>query len=110
LTKELRNKSTLSEVLLWRYLKGKQVRGHDFHRQKPIGNYIVDFFCNDLMMVIEIDGASHGDKIKEDAKRQRELESLNIKVLRFKDSDVKNNMGGVLDAVYKWVDDFTNRV
>ena len=51
----LRSNGTLSEVLLWRHLKGKQMLGFDFDRQKPIDNYIVDFFCNELMLAIEID-------------------------------------------------------
>lgn len=52
--RELRNNSTKTEILLWLNLKGKQMRGYDFHRQKPIDNYIVDFFCNELMLAIEI--------------------------------------------------------
>ena len=52
----------------------------------------------------------NGDKIEKDIKRQKDLEGLNIKVLRFKDFDVKNNMDGVLDAIYKWVDNFAYRV
>jgi very-short-patch-repair endonuclease len=53
LARNLRNNSTLAEVLLWRELKGKQVRGYDFHRQKPIDKYIVDFYCPDLLLAIE---------------------------------------------------------
>ena len=59
LARKLRNKSTKSEVLLWNYLKGRQIKGFDFHRQKPIGNYIVDFYCSELLLAIEIDGESH---------------------------------------------------
>lgn len=59
LVRKLRNNSTLSEVLLWLELKGKQMKGYDFHRQKPIDNYIVDFFCHELMLAIEIGGISH---------------------------------------------------
>ena len=58
----LRKNSTLSEVLLWNELKGKKLMGIDFHRQKPIGNYIVDFFSPELRLVIEIDGITHAYK------------------------------------------------
>lgn len=76
--RKLRNESTLSEILLWKYLKGKQMLGYDFHRQKPLNNYIVDFFCNELMLAIEIDGSSHDSEAKqiEDKKRQEILEEL----------------------------------
>jgi very-short-patch-repair endonuclease len=52
--RQLRNNSTRSEIILWKYLKGKQMLGYDFHRQKPIDNYIVDFFCSELMLAIEL--------------------------------------------------------
>ena len=57
--RELRNNSTKTEILLWTFLKGRQLRGFDFHRQRPIDEYIVDFFCSELMLAIEIDGVSH---------------------------------------------------
>jgi very-short-patch-repair endonuclease len=59
LARKLRNNSTKSEVILWQYLKGKKMMGYDFHRQKPIDNFIVDFFCNKLKLVIELDGYTH---------------------------------------------------
>lgn len=65
--KLLRKNSTLSKVLLWRELKGKKLKGYDFHRQKPTGNYIVDFFCNEFNLVIEIDGVSHEGKHNHDS-------------------------------------------
>ena len=57
---------TLSEVLLWLELKGKKMMGYDFHRQKPDGDYIVNFYCPALELIIKIDGDSHIDKYKED--------------------------------------------
>jgi len=50
--RELRNNSTRTEILLWTFLKGRQLHGYDFHRQKPIDEYIVDFFCNELMLAV----------------------------------------------------------
>ena len=57
--RQLRNKSTLSEVLLWDKIKSRKLLGYQFMRQKPIDNYIVDFFCNKLKLAIELDGFSH---------------------------------------------------
>ncbi len=66
LARKLRNDSTFTEIILWNYLKKKQMRGFDFDRQKPIDNYIVDFYCKDLKLAIEIDGESHyGKEYKE---------------------------------------------
>jgi very-short-patch-repair endonuclease len=104
----LRNNSTLSEILLWQHLKGKQMLGYDFHRQKPIYNYIVDFFCNELMLAIEIDGITHDYKLAEDAIRQKELESHGIHFLRFMDNDIKTNMEGVLLSIKKWIQKHKN--
>lgn len=72
--------------------------GHDFHRQKPIGEYIVDFCCPEFDLIIEIDGSSHDDAtvIKRDTNRQRELEELGFRFIRFHDLDVKKNMVQVL--------------
>ena len=99
----LRKQSTLAEILLWNELKGKKLLGCDFHRQKPVGNYIVDFFCPRLMLAIEIDGASHTDRIEQDEKRQRKLESLGIRFLRFRDDEIKQDLGGVLAAIRDWI-------
>jgi very-short-patch-repair endonuclease len=59
LARQLRNNSTFAEVLLWNELKNKQIKGYDFHRQKPILNYILDFFCSELKLAIEVDGLTH---------------------------------------------------
>ncbi len=77
--------------------------GYDFHRQKPIDEYIVDFFCPNLNLIIEIDGESHDRKYEEDKKRQIKLESLGFHFLRFWDSDVKQNIEGVILTIEKWI-------
>lgn len=104
LAKNLRNNSTLSEVLLWQHLKKKQIRGYDFHRQKPMGNYIIDFFCDELLLAIEIDGYSHDEKLDKDLIRQKELEKYGIRFLRFNDIDIKKNIEGVVAEIEKWID------
>jgi len=103
-SRELRNNSTLAEVLLWNQLKGRKMRVYQFMRQKPIGNFIVDFFCSKLKLVIEIDGESHSDNQQHDQKRQTELEALGLSFLRFYDRDVKQNMSGVLQTIENWIE------
>ena len=98
LAKKLRKQGILSEVLLWNELKGKKL-GFDFHRQKPVLEYIVDFYCNELDLVIEIDGCSHNDKYNEDKIRQTELEKLGLNVLRYYDGDVKQNLTSIVDHI-----------
>ena len=102
--RSLRNDSTLSEVLLWNELNQDQL-GVDFHRQKPIGEYIVDYFCPALMLVIEVDGESHGydGAEKRDRIRQQSLESAGIEFLRFEDSDVKMVIGNVVLDIEDYV-------
>jgi very-short-patch-repair endonuclease len=106
LARTLRNNSTLSEVLLWNHLKGRQMKGYDFHRQKPIDNYIVDFFCPKLRLIIEIDGESHVFKGEQDKKRESRIESLGFHILRFGDLDVKKNIEGVLVAIERWINEY----
>ena len=79
--------------------------GYDFDRQRPIDNYIVDFYCKDLMLAIEVDGDSHfhDEAPMKDKTRQERLESLGVRFLRFDDLDVKQNMGFVLDTIQEWI-------
>ncbi len=73
--RELRNNSTKSEIRLWQHLKRKQLFGYDFHRQKPLLNYIADFYCYELNLVIELDGYSHHfeETVVKDETKQQEL-------------------------------------
>jgi very-short-patch-repair endonuclease len=103
LAKKLRENMTLSEVLLWNELSGKKMHGFDFDRQRPIDNFIVDFYCKELNLAIEIDGDSHDYKYNEDVIRQKKLESLSVHFLRFLDIDVKKDMNNVLREIEHWV-------
>ena len=96
---------TLSEVLLWNELKQKKMLGCDFDRQRPIDNYIVDFYCKDLQLAIEIDGASHDfeEVYLSDKNRQQKLESLGVNILRFDDLEVKKDMINVLRTIETWI-------
>ena len=94
-SRSLRNNSTLSEVLLWQKIKNKGLEVQ-FHRQVPMLTYIVDFYCHEIMLAIEIDGDSHLYKYEYDKFRQGELEKLGVTFIRFSDLEVKNNMFSVL--------------
>ncbi|HAX49139.1 MAG TPA: DUF559 domain-containing protein [Ignavibacteria bacterium] len=100
--RKLRKQGILSEVLLWNELKGKKL-GYDFHRQKPIDEFVVDFYCAELNLVIEIDGISHADKYDEDTKRQSILEEFELSFLRYDDKEVKNNLGSVVEDIKEWI-------
>jgi very-short-patch-repair endonuclease len=103
---KLRNNPTDCEKKLWQHLKGKQMLGYDFDRQKPLDNYIVDFFCHDLMLAIEVDGETHFDnegRTNQDKQRQQCLEDLGINFLRFTNEDVKQNINGILETVQNWI-------
>ena len=104
LARELRNHSTVAEILLWQQLNGGKRRGYDFHRQKPIDEYIVDFFSADLMLAVEIDGDSHALKGDDDETRQCRLESLGVRFLRFDDVMVKSDLDAVVQAIDNWIE------
>lgn len=78
--------------------------GFQFMRQKPIGEYIVDFYSSKLKLVIEIDGESHDGKFSYDMQRQNFLESIGLTVIRFNDADVKRDIGNVLMAIEGWIE------
>ena len=106
----LRNNSTLTEVLLWNELKRGKRRGFDFHRQKPILHWIVDFFCYDLMLAIEIDGDYHlkNQVKKNDQDRQERIEALGITFLRFSDETIKYDIQSAIEGIDEYVDNFDN--
>lgn len=101
--KFLRNNSTPGEIELWKGLKGKQMLGFDFDRQKPIGTFIVDFYCKSLKLAIEIDGRSHDFNLDYDKSREYKLHSFGINILRFSESDAKNHTNSCLIEIKKWV-------
>jgi len=98
--KELRKAGNYSEVLFWNQVKNKQFKGFDFDRQKIIGNYIVDFFCTNCNVVIEIDGSSHDNKAEYDAARDEYLQSLGLSVIHIPVLDVMKRMGNVMEMLY----------
>ncbi len=93
--RELRRSGNLSEVLLWQQIKNKNLLGLDFDRQRIIGNYIVDFFCKDLGVIIEIDGLTHDFKVEYDKKRDEYFGGLGLPVIHILDIDVKKDLASV---------------
>lgn len=98
---ELRNNSTKAEQLLWKQLKDSRFLNLKFRRQQGIGRYIVDFYCSDCKLAIEIDGDSHFEENAEEYDRIRTefLNSEGIRVVRFTNTDVYKNMNGVLEKL-----------
>ena len=92
---------TSTEIILWSRLKSRRLKGFKFRRQYSIGSYIVDFYCPELKLAIEVDGDSHFKEsaITYDEVRQRTIEPLGIRFLRFTNIDVRTNLYEVLQAI-----------
>jgi len=103
--RQLRKNMTPGEVKLWQHLKGKQLLGYDFDRQRPIDQFIVDFYCKRLMLAIEIDGSSHDSEAAQakDQERQARLEALGVRVLRFQETEVHRDIDAVVKAIKVWI-------
>lgn len=101
----LRNNSSGAESILWGYLKGKQLYNYKFRRQHGIGPYIVDFYCPELRLVIEIDGDTHSspEEVSYDQKRTEYIETFDITVIRFNNFDVYENLEWVIEGILRYI-------
>lgn len=108
-SRKLRNHSTLGEILLWKQLRAGQVSGYTFNRQKPLGNYIVDFYCKPLNLVIEVDGGYHFEEEQKilDTERQSILEDMGLNFLRFHNEEIRKDMDRVLEKIKAYASTFT---
>ena len=99
-SRQLRNDGTLAEKILWEKLNKKQL-GFTFYRQKPVGEYIVDFNCPKVKLVIEVDGGYHNNKETKENDFVRELciENLGLHILRFNNYEVLDNIGRVINRI-----------
>ncbi|QOX80609.1 endonuclease domain-containing protein [Trichlorobacter lovleyi] len=98
LARSNRKNPTVAEQKMWQeLLRNKQFFNYKFTRQKPIGGYIVDFYCSDLQLVIEIDGDSHAEAVEYDAERTRILEAYGLTVVRYTNHEIMHNLEGVYD-------------
>jgi len=104
-SKALRKNPTQAEVYLWKFVLSKgQLNGFKFKRQRPIGEYIVDFFCEELKLIIETDGFSHLGKEKKDNFRINNLKKLGYNVIRFSDDEVSKNLDGIKVSLFNFTD------
>lgn len=100
---------TKSEACLWKYcLKGRMLNGYQFRRQRPVLNYIADFMCKELKLIIEVDGYSHSfdEIISKDKKKQTDLENAGFSVIRFFDEEILNDIENVKRTLGGWIEDF----
>jgi very-short-patch-repair endonuclease len=102
---------TFSEVRLWNELKNGRMMGYDFDRQRAIGKYIVDFYCKDLKLALEVDGITHLDEqvAIRDSLRQKELESAGVSFLRFDALVVINKVEVPLREIERWILQFEQK-
>ena len=101
-SRDLRNNMTDAEQLLWRKLRRKQILGLQFYRQKPILNFIVDFYCPAANLVIECDGGQHytAEGLEADRARDQALAQLGLNVLRFDNRQILTEIDGVVEKIY----------
>ena len=101
--KTLRKTETEPEKLLWRELKSKNFLGFKFRRQHPISQFIVDFYCHELKLIIELDGRIHlkPENSEYDDNRTAELERFGLRVIRFTNDEIENEMERVLEILRK---------
>ncbi len=97
--REMRRNPTQAEDALWKVLRKKNLDGYKFRKQHPMGNYIVDFYCPEKKLVIEVDGGQHSEQEEQDAERSRYLESRGCHVIRFWNNEVLKNMDGVIEII-----------
>jgi len=99
--RELRKNMTEAERQLWKYIRRKQIQGKQFLRQRPIGQYIVDFYCPEAKLVIEVDGGQHftAEDQESDQSRDAFLNGLDLRILRFNNNEVLTNIEGVVNEI-----------
>jgi very-short-patch-repair endonuclease len=103
--RDLRKQQTEAEKIFWNIIRGRKLNNLKFHRQFGIGSYIIDFYCPEIRLAIELDGGQHAENIEYDLVRTFFLNQMNIKVVRFWNNDITNNASGVYDEIVKIVED-----
>ena len=102
--RELRERSTNPEQLLWEVLRNRRLAGFKFRRQYSIDRFIVDFVCLEAKLIVELDGDYHDYVIERDLARQRILESFGYRVARFWNEDVDEDLDAVVIAILRWLE------
>ncbi len=108
---ELRHSTTEAEKNLWKQIRNRKLMGYRFRRQHPINEVVVDFFCFEAMLAIELDGSVHNDAYQKERDKERTdiLKRFGIKVIRFENEQVKTNIGLVLDLILSEIKRFSKR-
>ena len=99
-----RANETLSEALLWDELRDRRFQGTKWRRQQKMGRFVVDFFCSDHLLVVEVDGGVHRGRAEVDAQRQRALELTGVRFVRFSATEVERDVRAVLDRLREFLD------
>jgi len=104
-SRQLRQNMTDAEKALWSKIRGRQLKGHQFYRQKPIGNFIVDFYCPKGSLVVELDGGQHYTEVgkAKDNLRDKCLGNMGLHVMRFSDRDIIENLKGVVEKIWNYL-------
>ena len=105
---QLRKSMTKAEACLWKYvLRAGGLKGYSFRRQRPVMDYIADFLCKELSLIIEVDGITHSweGAIDKDRERQLALERAGFTVLRFSDEEVLHGINGVKEKLERWIEE-----
>ena len=100
--RDLRKNQTPAENLLWSKLRSRELSGYKFRRQHPVGHYILDFYCREAHLAIEVDGGQHTEpgNLKKDQLRTAYLREKGIRVIRFWNNDVLNHLDDVVSEIY----------
>jgi very-short-patch-repair endonuclease len=107
-SRKLRINQTDAETKLWNRIRNRQIDGHKFVRQQPIGRYICDFVCREKLVVIEVDGGQHAESTRDEV-RDGYLRQQGYRVMRFWNNDVLSNIDGVLSAINEGLKDISLR-
>jgi very-short-patch-repair endonuclease len=101
LARKMRNNLTPSEKIVWNEIKEKKISGYKFRKQHPVYRYILDFYCHEKKLAIEIDGDSHKERKDYDEYRDSYVRSIGIETLRFTNEEIENNIANVIEAIKK---------
>jgi very-short-patch-repair endonuclease len=107
-----RKNMTKAEACIWKYVLGsKQMMGYQFRRQRPVLNYIADFMCKELMLIIEVDGITHlwEEVSKKDITRENDLIKVGFNILRFSDNEVLSDINNVIRVIESYIYDFKGK-
>ena len=94
---------TRAEIILWSRLRSKKVNGYKFRRQQPLFEYVVDFYCHELKLIIEVDGEIHSEKTRYDSKRDNILKINGYHILRFTNFEVETAVDSTINKIISYI-------